>query len=91
MNIIKKILGNIELIARKCGERVEAENYKKKLKSCGANVYIGRNCSLIPEHISIGDHVHIGDRACILASIANVYIGNHVMFGPDVTIRGGRS
>lgn len=31
----------------------------------------------------------IGNRASFIASIANIYIGNYVMFGPNVTIRGG--
>ena len=88
-DFLVNFIGNIELMARKCGNKVQREKYKKRLKACGEKVSIGNNCKLIPEHISIGNHVVIGDDACILASIANVYIGNHVILGPNVTIRGG--
>ena len=89
MDFLIKIVGHVELLAKRCGNKVQREKYKKNLKSCGKNVYIGNNCSLIPEHISIGDHVFIGDNACILSTLSEVYIGNHVVFGPNVTIRGG--
>lgn len=39
--------------------------------------------------ISVGDDVCLGDRACLVASRSSIVIGSHVMFGPDVTIRGG--
>jgi acetyltransferase-like isoleucine patch superfamily enzyme len=39
--------------------------------------------------ISVGDDVLLGDRACLMASCSRIVIGSHVMFGPEVTIRGG--
>ncbi|HWK76529.1 acyltransferase [Microbacterium sp.] len=39
--------------------------------------------------ISVGDHVNLGTSPTILATRAQVTIGNHVLFGPRVTIRGG--
>ncbi len=55
----------------------------------GDHVSIGFNCDFIPSHIYCGHHVHIGDHASFIASIAHIYIGNYVLFGPNVTIRGG--
>ncbi|WP_417885240.1 acyltransferase [Zunongwangia sp.] len=43
----------------------------------------------ICENIHIGNHVSIGYNANFIASIAKIYIGDHVMFAPNVTIRGG--
>lgn len=89
MNLLKKIVGRIYLAMRSAGLSVEAQNYKKALASCGKNVRIGKNCRMIPSHISVGDNVVIGEGSCLMASIAHIHIGNNVMTGPDITIRGG--
>lgn len=57
--------------------------------NCGDEVYVGHNCDFIPSHVHCGHHIHIGSHASFIASIAHIYIGNYVMFGPNVTIRGG--
>lgn len=62
---------------------------KKQLAECGSNVYIGHFCDFIPSHIHCGHDVHIGSHASFIASISKIYIGNYVLFGPSVTIRGG--
>lgn len=41
------------------------------------------------ESIHVGDHVNLGTRPVMLATWGTIRIGNHVMFGPGVTIRGG--
>lgn len=41
------------------------------------------------ENIYVGDHVNLGAKPTMLATRATIRIGNHVMFGPCVTIRGG--
>lgn len=56
---------------------------------------IGKNFSYDPygvytfETISVGDNVNLGYRPILIASKSNITIGNNVMFGPEVTIRGG--
>lgn len=65
--------------------------WKKKFKRFGENVSIGKSCDFIYDHIEIGDDVQIGDYASFIASVATIHIGNHVLFGPNVTIRGGSS
>ena len=39
--------------------------------------------------ISVKDDVNLGLRQVLLATKSYIQIGNHVMFGPEVTIRGG--
>lgn len=60
-----------------------------KFAECGRNVYVGKNGRFINDHLHIGDNAFIGEQACFIASIAHIYIGNNVTFGPNVTIRGG--
>ena len=56
---------------------------------------IGRNFSFDPygvysyENITVGDNVNLGYRPMIVASQSKIRIGHHVMFGPEVTVRGG--
>lgn len=40
-------------------------------------------------NIYAGDDVSLGDRPMLIASKAAIRIGNKVIFGPEVTIRGG--
>lgn len=39
--------------------------------------------------IEVGDNVNLGYRPILLAPRSGIKIGNNVMFGPEVTIRGG--
>lgn len=56
---------------------------------CGNKVEIRPNCEFTYDHIHIGNNVYIGTHCSFIAAIAHIWIGNHVMFGPNVTIRGG--
>ena len=66
-----------------------ARGQRSKFAECGNNVYVGHYGDFIPSHIHCGSNVYIGAHASFIASIAHIYIGNYVMFGPHVTIRGG--
>ena len=63
--------------------------YRGMFKKCGKDLQVGKKCLLFYDHIEVGDDVLIGDRCSFIASITTIHIGNHVMFGPNVTIRGG--
>lgn len=63
--------------------------YKSVFKKYGKKVRIGKHCDLYYSNIELGDNVYVGDHASFIASIATIHIGDHVMFGPHVTIRGG--
>jgi acetyltransferase-like isoleucine patch superfamily enzyme len=55
----------------------------------GKDIHIGHDCDFYYKNIHIGNNVYIGNRASFYASISHIKIGNNVMFGPNVTIRGG--
>lgn len=62
----------------------------REFAACGSGLsFSPENSEFIFDHIFVGDSVHIGPRACFMSSAANIYIGNKVVFGPNVTIRGG--
>lgn len=63
--------------------------YKSEFKAIGTDFFIGKHCTFTYEHVEIGNNVVIGDGASFIATIATIHIGNNVMFGPNVTIRGG--
>lgn len=58
---------------------------KKRLKECGEDVVIEPQ-SIIEGNIFIGNHVYIGPRALFYSTVAQLKIGNYVMFGPGITI-----
>ena len=61
--------------------KVRIEYYKKRFKSCGENIYIGKGVSIgNPEAISLGNNVCISDGATIIARSkdAAINIGNNV-------------
>lgn len=62
---------------------------KHRFAECGNNVTVENNCEFIESHIHCGNNVYIGQRCSFIASIAHIYIGDYVLFGPNVTIRGG--
>lgn len=41
------------------------------------------------ETITVGDNVTLGVKPTLLATRSTIHIGNNVMFGPGVTVRGG--
>ena len=62
------------------------EILRELLGSVGADPWIEP-----PFHASYGSHVHVGDHLyanfnLVLVDDADIYIGNHVMFAPNVTV-----
>lgn len=55
-------------------------------KKCGKNVFVGKNCIITYRNISIGDNVSIGSNCIFLSTVAKIIMGNHIMFGPSVTM-----
>lgn len=56
---------------------------------CGKDIFISRGCFFSKNRISIGSDVYIGPNCRFQSTRSNIYIGNHVMFGPNVSIHGG--
>ena len=64
--------------------------YKPRFAKSGKNVkFYPLSSDFVYKNITIGDDVHINERASFKLYIAKLYIGNKVLFGPNVTIRGG--
>ena len=83
--IIYKIINKISSIYWKEWEKQQ----KKSFKSCGTDVHVGRNGIFTHDNIYIGNHVSIAAGACRIATKSNIHIGDYVMFGNNVMIRGG--
>lgn len=61
---------------------------KKKLKTCGHNVSIRKKCNFQGK-IHVGSNVTIGRGCSFVSTIANIYIHDNVVFGPEVVIYSG--
>lgn len=62
-------------------------NYQKSMmQKCGTDVYIENHCDGHWHNVSCGNDVHIGKSNLFLCALAPIKIGDHVMFGPNVTI-----
>lgn len=62
----------------------------KELEYCGEDVFLGRGTRLIgAKNISIGNSVSIGENSVLMTTKAKIYIGNHVMTGPGITMISG--
>ena len=64
--------------------------YKKKMIRCGELVFFSPCNSVITyQSMDVGNNVYIGYHADFVASRSKIIIGDHVVFGPHVSIRGG--
>lgn len=60
-----------------------------RFKFLGPDVWFDPNGTYTYESISVGAHSNLGLRPILMASRSAITIGAYVMFGPEVTIRGG--
>jgi maltose O-acetyltransferase len=68
---------------------VLAALYRPRFAAHGENFWFDPMGQYSFSTISVGEDVSLGERACLIASRSRILIGSHVMFGPEVTIRGG--
>lgn len=68
---------------------VKREVLLSQLGKCGKNVWIGRWQRIMPKNVFIGNDVSIGNGVIMQSTGSRIIIGNHVMFGPNVSIHGG--
>ena len=61
---------------------------RSKLVSCGKNVFIRKGCNL-QGNIYCGSNITIGRSCSFVSTIANIYIHDNVVFGPEVVIYSG--
>ena len=86
-----KILAGIwvlsDLFSRAWNKLVIAPMKRSLFMNCGKGVIISRRVKANGwDHISIGNNVSIGEDCRFMSTIANIYIGDHVMFAPNVTV-----
>lgn len=86
-----KILANIwkcsDFILRAWNKVIVVPMKKNLLKKCGEKVVIARGVKAVGwENISVGNHVSIGENCRFMTTNANIIIGDHVMFAPEVTV-----
>ena len=63
--------------------------YRPLFGSYGRNFRFDPNGDYTYRNIHVGHDVHLGMRPTLNATRATIRIGSRVMFGPEVTIRGG--
>lgn len=61
----------------------------RRFASVGLNFHFDPNGFYTYRSIFVGDNVNLGLRPILMASRSTIVIGNNVMFGPEVTVRGG--
>ena len=69
--------------------RQKVKLLKKMLESCGENVSIPHSVKIYGSRLQVGNHVSFGEDNLFMCTNAPVIIGDHVMFGPRVTMISG--
>ncbi len=86
MKLIALLLINISKIY----DRLLMFIFRSLFAKCGKKVlFYPTKSELWYKNIFVGNNVRIGTGASFYASVSYIKIGNNVMFGPNVTIRGG--
>lgn len=81
---------DIRFALKRIYNKFYTNRYRKRFGSCGENVSFSPWDSYFwYPNIFIGNHVDIGYDADFIASRSKIIIGDHVVFGPKVSIRGG--
>lgn len=81
---------DLKQIIKRIYDKFYKSYYKKRFGACGENVEFSPFDSVLwYENIYIGSNVNIGYHADFVASKSSIIIGDHVVFGPHVSIRGG--
>lgn len=87
---VLKIIGEFLSFLYRVLDRFIMLFMRARFAKCGKNVKLKPLSSdFVYKNIEIGDNVRIGERASFQTWIAKLRIGNKVLFGPNVTIRGG--
>jgi acetyltransferase-like isoleucine patch superfamily enzyme len=84
-----KILGLMIVFVSKSFRRLMMHAMRPMFRKCGKRVIFSPFDHFTYATIEIGDDVSIGFGATFYAKESSITIGNKVMFGPNVSIRGG--
>ncbi len=87
---ILRLLGDTFLLWRRLKRRILYITMKPRFKACGERLnFCPEDSEFTYETISLGDDVHIGQKATFMSTESEILIGCQIMFGPKVTIIGG--
>lgn len=84
-----KWIGRTVIFMRNVKNRILRNIFRHMFAQCGKNVRFYASDFFSFSTIYIKDDVYIGRGAKFSARHAQIFIGSKVMFGPNVTIRGG--
>ncbi len=81
---------DIKLFIKRLYNKIYTPLLKKRMGHCGNNVFISPVDSVFYyPGLFIGNNVHIGYNADFISTRSRIIIGDHVVFAPHVSIRGG--
>ena len=81
---------DIKDLIKRLYNKIYTPLYKREMIKCGKNVNFSPfNSVFTYSSMSVGNNVSIGYHADFVATKSKIIIGDHVMFGPHVSIRGG--
>lgn len=87
MNIARSTIKFLELFPKAWNRLIASPFHCMSFGKCGKHVRVGSHAVIQGrEHIQAADHVSIGRGCTFLCTRADVVIGDHVMFGPNVTV-----
>lgn len=75
--------------ASKASRAIRGYDMARKFAKYGENFDFDPDGTYSYETIYVGDDVVLGAKSILLATKSTIRIGNNVMFGPGVTVRGG--
>lgn len=65
---------------------IVSTNQRNMMAQCGKSVFVEPHCDGNWNNIYCGNDVHIGKNNLFMCALAPITIGDHVMFGPNVTV-----
>lgn len=81
---------DIKRLIERAYDKIYVPILRKKMGRCGERVFFSPANSIFTyENMYVGNDVNIGYHADMVATRSKIIIGNHVVFGPHVSIRGG--
>lgn len=63
--------------------------YRSLFSKCGSDFWFDPDGMYSYKNIRVGNNVNLGIKPILMAELSEIYIGNNVMFGPEVVVVGG--
>jgi acetyltransferase-like isoleucine patch superfamily enzyme len=86
MALLYRVLSKLVFLYRGGKNRLFRFFFQSCFKKCGANVKFNYRDTFTYRNISVGNDVYIAPGAVFLSADSEIFVGNKVLFGPNVTI-----